>query len=149
MLEELGLKSAISWYLDGFTKRSGIKAALDVPSDFGRFPRDVEMAIFRVLQESLTNVHRHSGSPTVSVRLLTRDGALFLEVSDQGNGMPVSNLDEAGHECMGALGVGLRGMTERMCQLGGGLEVSSTTTGTTVIATVPIQTASLVDAASA
>jgi PAS domain S-box-containing protein len=138
MLEELGLKSAISWYLEGFTKRSGIKTTLDTPSDFERVPRDVEMAIFRVLQESLTNVHRHSGSPTASVRLLTKDGALVLEVSDQGNGIPVANLDEAGHDCMGALGVGLRGMTERMRQLGGALELTSNPTGTTIIATVPV-----------
>jgi PAS domain S-box-containing protein len=149
MLEELGLKSAISWYLDGFTKRSGIKATLDMPPDLGRLSRDVEMAVFRVLQESLTNVHRHSGSPTATVRLLTKDGLLVLEVSDQGNGMPVSNLDEAGHDCMGALGVGLRGMTERMRQLGGTLELTSTPTGTIVIATVPIDVCSLAAAQSA
>lgn len=139
MLDELGLKSAISWYLEGFTNRSGIKAALEVPSGLSRLPREVELAIFRVLQESLTNVYRHSGSPTVKVRLMPKNGMLILEVSDQGNGIPLNNLDEAGHDGGGALGVGLRGMAERMRQLGGGLEVTSTPTGTTVIATVPIE----------
>lgn len=149
MLDEMGLKIAISWYLEGFTQRSAINTTLDMPFDFGRLPRDVEMAIFRVLQESLTNVHRHSGSPTASVRLLIRDGALVLEVSDQGNGNPVANLDAAGQDCMGALGVGLRGMTERMRQLGGGLELTSTSTGTTIIATVPVGASSSVTATSA
>src|ERR1700726_1446136 len=73
MLEELGLKSAIPWYLDGFSKRSGIKTAFEVPREFDRIPSDLELALFRVLQESLTNVHRHSGSPTATVRLLTRN----------------------------------------------------------------------------
>jgi signal transduction histidine kinase len=71
MLEELGLKSAIPWYLDGFTKRSGIKTTFEVSPEFDRIPGDLELALFRVLQESLTNVHRHSGSPTATVRLLT------------------------------------------------------------------------------
>src|SRR2546429_8510844 len=70
MLEETGLQSAIQWYLDGFAKRSGIEVTFDAPIDSGRLPRDVELAIFRVLQESLTNVHRHSGSRTAEVRLL-------------------------------------------------------------------------------
>ncbi len=143
MLDELGLKSAISWYLEGFTNRSGIKASLEVPSGLGRLPREVELAIFRVLQECLTNVYRHSQSSTVKIRLMPKNGVLILEVSDQGNGMPLNNLDEAGHGRVGALGVGMRSMTERMRQLGGGLEVTSTPTGTTVIATVPIEVSSL------
>src|SRR5260221_4488566 len=80
MLEEMGLRSAIAWYLDGFTKRSDIKTTFDVPVHFGRFARDVEMAVFRVLQESLTNVHRHSGSPTADVRLSAKRGVVVLEI---------------------------------------------------------------------
>ncbi|MFY9530806.1 MAG: PAS domain S-box protein, partial [Candidatus Acidiferrales bacterium] len=142
LLEEMGLKSAISWYLDGFEKRTGIKATFETPPDFGRLPRDVEMAIFRVLQESLTNVHRHSGSPTADVRVMIKDSAVVLEVHDQGKGMPAGHLQECGRDLLGAVGVGLRGMSERMRQLGGSLELSSSPTGTTVIATVPVELSS-------
>lgn len=149
MLEEMGLKSAVAWYVEGFTKRSGIKTSLDISSDLGRLPRDAEMAIFRILQESLTNVHRHSGSRTAAVRLLLRDAALILEVTDEGKGIPSTSLEESGQDWTGALGVGLRGMQERMHQLGGTLELDSAPTGTRVIATVPVQTSSLSEAASA
>ncbi|MFZ0884974.1 MAG: PAS domain-containing sensor histidine kinase, partial [Candidatus Acidiferrales bacterium] len=149
MLEELGLKSAISWYVDGFTKRSGIETTLEIPGDLGRLPRDAEMAVFRILQESLTNVHRHSASRTATVRLLLRDARLILKVSDQGKGIPSANLEESGEDWTGALGVGLRGMHERMRQLGGKLELESTSTGTTIVAEVPIETPTSADAASA
>jgi PAS domain S-box-containing protein len=142
MLEELGLKSAISWYVEGFTKRSGIKTTVDIPSDCGRLPRDAEMAIFRVLQESLTNVHRHSGSSTASVRLLIKEGAFVLEVSDRGKGIPSGSVEESGQDWTGALGVGLRGMIERLRQLGGTLELTSTSAGTVITAAVPIEGAS-------
>ena len=114
LLEELGLKSAISWYVDGFTKRSGIQTRLEIPRALGRLPRDAELALFRILQESSTNVHRHSGSRTAIVRLLLRDARLILEVTDQGKGIPTANLEESGEDWTGALGVGLRGMHERM-----------------------------------
>ena len=149
MLEELGLKSAISWYVDGFTKRSGIETTLEIPGDLGRLPRDAEMAMFRILQESLTNVHRHSESRTATVRLQLRDARLILEVADQGKGIPSANLEESGQDWTGALGVGLRGMHERMRQLGGRLELKSTSTGTTIVAEVPIETPTSADAASA
>ncbi len=149
MLEELGLKSAISWYVDGFTKRSGIQTTLEIPCDLGRLPRDAEMAMFRILQESLTNVHRHSGSRTATVRLLLKDARLILEITDRGKGIPSANLEESGEDWTGALGVGLRGMHERMRQLGGKLELKSTSTGTTIIAEVPIETAISAGAASA
>jgi PAS domain S-box-containing protein len=138
MLEEMGLKSAISWYLDGFMKRSGIKTTLEIPPDFGRVPRDVEVAIFRVLQESLTNVHRHSGSPTADVHLQVKDSTVVLEVSDKGHGMPLAHLEESAEDWVGAVGVGLRGMNERLRQLGGRLQLSSTPQGTTVTGVVPI-----------
>ncbi len=134
MLEEMGLRSAIAWYLDGFTKRSDIKTTFDVPVHFGRFARDVEMAVFRVLQESLTNVHRHSGSPTADVRL------------SKGKGMLSGGWEESGQDRQDALGVGLRGMNERMRQLGGRLELTSSPKGTTVTASVPIEVSSLASA---
>lgn len=139
MLEEMGLKSAIPWYLDGFSARSGIKTTFSAGTDFGRLPRDRELALFRVLQESLTNVHRHSGSQTAEVRLLTNDGMGVLEIQDWGKGVSQQLLEQAGQDWMGGLGVGVRGMNERMRQLGGTLElVSSNQGGTIVRARMPI-----------
>jgi PAS domain S-box-containing protein len=140
MLEETGLTAAIPWFLDGFSSRSGIKTTFEVDPDFGRLPREVELAMFRVLQESLTNVHRHSGSQTAHVRLLSKEGISTLEVADEGRGVPPGILDEAGQDWTRALGVGLRGMNERMCQLGGTLHLSSSERGTTVSASVPSRT---------
>jgi len=140
LLEELGLKSVIPWYLEGFTKRSGIKTALEIAPDFGRIANDVELALFRVLQESLTNIHRHSGSQTASVRLLTKNRVVILQVADEGKGFQVK-LDDSSQEWVGRLGVGMRGMNERMRQLGGCLELTSTEGGTTVTASVPIREA--------
>jgi PAS domain S-box-containing protein len=137
MLEELGLKSAISWYLDGFTKRSGIQTSFDISPDFGRLSRDLELALFRVLQESLANVHRHSGSPTAHVQLSIQRGMAVLEIRDQGKGIPSAILEESGEDWLGAIGVGLRGMKERMRQLGGSLEISSGRGGTRVTAAIP------------
>jgi PAS domain S-box-containing protein len=139
MLEEMGLKSAISWYVDGFSKRSGIQTTFDIPEEFGRLPRHVETAIFRVLQESLTNVHRHSGSAVARVRLFNRGGTTILEVIDEGKGLPSQKSGEGGQDGLHVLGVGLRGMEERMRQLGGGLELLSSPRGTTVIASAPIE----------
>ena len=137
MLEERGLESAIPWYLDGFSARSGIKTTFTVGADFARLPRDRELALFRVLQESLTNVHRHSGSETAEVRLRTMDGMSILEIEDKGRGVSPLLLEQAGQDWMGALGVGVRGMTERLQQLGGTLELISTGGGTTVRAKMP------------
>jgi PAS domain S-box-containing protein len=137
MLEEMGLKSAIPWYLDGFSKRSNIQTTFEVDPDFGRLPTEVELAMFRILQESLTNVHRHSGSLTATIRLSMADGSALLEVRDMGKGIPLTLLEQSSEDWMGSLGVGLRGMNERMRQLGGKLEVSSTESGTVVIASVP------------
>jgi PAS domain S-box-containing protein len=138
MLEELGLKSAIPWYLDGFTKRSGIKTIFEVSPDFDRIPGDLELALFRVLQECLTNIHRHSGSSTATIRLLAKNRAAILQVIDVGKGFRSENWEHMAQDCTGALGVGLRGMNERMRQLGGRLELSSAQPGTIVTATVPL-----------
>lgn len=136
MLEEMGLKTAIPWYLEGFTKRSGVQTTFEIPPDFGRLPRDVELAAFRVLQEGLTNVHRHSGSLTAHVRVMMQDGTLTVEVSDKGKGIAGDVMETTNGEAVGTLGVGLRGMNERMRQLGGKLEVLSNSDGTTVTATL-------------
>jgi PAS domain S-box-containing protein len=138
MLEELGLKSAIPWYLEGFTKRSGIQTTFEVSPDFDRIPGDMELALFRVLQESLTNVHRHSGSPTATVRLLAKNGSVILQIIDVGKRSQPKDWEDRAQGWMRALGVGLRGMNERVRQLGGSLELSATQEGATVTATVPL-----------
>jgi len=134
MLEEMGLKAAIPWYLDGFSARSGIVTTFEVGDDFDRLHPDSELALFRVLQESLTNIHRHSGSPSANIRLGTREKMVFLEIKDQGKGLPPGLLGQDG---ISAPGVGLRGMNERLQQLGGRLEVHSTGEGTTLTAVIP------------
>jgi PAS domain S-box-containing protein len=138
MLEEVGLISAIPWYLDGFSTRSRVKTTFEVQAEFGRLPRESELALFRVLQESLTNVHRHSGSATAHVRLLVKDGMAMLEIEDSGKGICPDLLAELSQEWMGGLGIGVRGMNERMRQLGGRLELISNESGTTVTAKVPV-----------
>jgi signal transduction histidine kinase len=139
MLEELGLKSAIPWYLEGFTKRSGIKTTFEVSPEFDRIRGDLELALFRVLQESLTNVHRHSGSSTAIVRLSSNGPTVVLQVTDEGKGTVAKDLEFPAHDLMGAFGVGLRGMSERMRQLRGDLQMSSTERGTTITATLPLR----------
>ena len=136
MLEEVGLRSAIPWYIEGFSKRSGIQVTCNIDQNVGRLSRDAELAIFRILQESLTNVHRHSESPTAQVSLGLEDGTVYLQVGDQGRGISPSVL-EPGSDSSNTLGVGLRGMVERMHQLGGSMELSSNDRGTIVRASLP------------
>ena len=135
-LEESGLAAAVRGYSTSFAERSGVELDLDVPLTLTRLPQDVETAIFRILQESLTNIHRHSGSPTASVRLAFEDSEVTLEVRDQGRGMPSEILDTSGS--VAALGVGVAGMRERVRQLGGRLEIASGGAGTTVKAILPV-----------
>jgi len=136
-LDELGLKSAASWFLDGFGQRSQIATTLDVAPDFRRLAPEVELAMFRILQESLTNVHRHSGSQTAHVRLFIKGAMACLEVIDHGKGIPADILKNPAQE-VNSFGVGLRGMEERLRQLGGRLEISSSAGQTKVIAKVPM-----------
>jgi len=140
-LEDLGLKSAIPWYLDGFSRRSGIHTTLEIDADFPRLENGVEVALFRVLQESLTNVHRHSGSNRALIRLYMRRGRVTLEIQDAGKGMPAELLEHTCKDWLGAQGVGLRGMRERMHQLGGDLLITSDQHGTQVRAVVPVEAA--------
>jgi PAS domain S-box-containing protein len=137
MLEEMGLASAIPWYLEGFSQRCGIKTSFEIPQELSRLPRDVELVLFRVLQESLTNVQRHSGSASADVRIFPSGSSVVLQVTDKGRGLPTVILQEGSTDWIGSLGVGLRGMSERLRQLGGTLEISSNGAGTQVRATVP------------
>lgn len=138
LLEESGLQSAIQWYLDGFQARSDIKITFERDPDFPRLPREVELAMFRVLQESLTNVHRHSRSAVAYICLFIENGCAVLEVRDEGRGMDPALLPGSGLSAA-PLGIGLRGMIERMKQLDGNLEVTTGNTGTSVRATVPLK----------
>ena len=137
MLEEAGLKSATEWYLDGYVERSGIKTTLDVSCDPGRPPREVELALFRTLLECLTNIRKHSGSKAANVSLHIKDHKVRLEVRDQGRGISPEILEAYKREQAGKLGVGLRGMRERVRQLGGELEVSSSGQGPVVRCAIP------------
>jgi two-component system NarL family sensor kinase len=137
LLEEIGLLSALRWLADGLRQRSEIDVRLELPQTTARLPREQELAIFRVAQEALTNVHRHSRSPSATLRLYEQDGAMVLEVEDVGQGMAAGSASGLVEEAS-ALGVGLAGMRERMRQLGGILTVSSGPQGTCVRASLPI-----------
>lgn len=134
MLDEMGLPSAIRWHLEGFAKRSGISVSSEIAE--ARLPRAVELALFRVLQESLTNVHRHSQSSSAHVCFSVDDDGAVMEVRDYGKGMSPDGSKPAG-SAMATMGVGIRGMTERMRHVGAELEIKSSASGTIVKAYVP------------
>jgi signal transduction histidine kinase len=136
LLDEIGLPSALRWYVDGFSERSKIAVDVDIADDIERLGNDMEIAIFRVVQECLTNVHRHSGSRSAALRLAREDGHVQLEIKDAGKGIPLGK--QLALSSKGQLGVGFRGMRERVHQLGGNLDVRSDSMGTTITATLPI-----------
>lgn len=136
LLDESGLSSALRWYIEGFAERSGIKVELDVAPDFGRLPVELETAVFRVVQESLTNVHRHSQSGSARVGVVRSSSQVRVEIEDTGKGIPPEK--EAEMNRGGTPGVGIRGMRERLRQLGGSLEVTSNGKGTVVTAQLPL-----------
>lgn len=136
LLEAAGLASAIRWYVDGFSERSNIKVSLDIPEQFGRLSDEMEIAIFRMVQECLTNIHRHSGAESAKISMHEEDHEVFVEVHDQGKGIPQERQSELG--ASGRTGVGFRGMRERLRQLGGTLEIRSDGAGTAVTARLPV-----------
>ncbi len=136
LLDVAGLASALRWYVDGFSERSKIKVDLDIPSDFGRLPDEVEIAVFRIVQECLTNIHRHSGSATAQISLHLDNNQLTVQVCDQGKGIPRERQRELLES--GRAGIGFGGMRERLRQLHGTLEIQSENKGTTVIATLKV-----------
>jgi PAS domain S-box-containing protein len=148
LLDERGLTSAIPWYLEGFSKRSGIKTTFRTSKDFTRLSRDAELVLFRVLQESLTNVQRHSGSPTADISISHTDNSVVMQIKDKGKGVPIEVLEESNQDWMGSPGVGLRGMSERLRQLGGTLQISSNESGTEIRASMPLQEAGAATAIS-
>jgi signal transduction histidine kinase len=138
LLDETGLASALRWYIRGFRERSGIKVDLELPEDFERLPRDVETAIFRLVQECLTNIHRHAESQTATIGIVHANGEVRIEVRDQGKGIaPDKKLELLS---AGTPGVGIRGMRERLRQLGGTMEINSDGdgSGTQVVVRLPV-----------
>ena len=141
LLDEAGLASAIRWYIDGFAERSKIKVDLECPADFERLPRELEITIFRTVQECLTNVHRHSGSPIAKIRITRSASHVGVEIEDRGKGIPPEK--RIAMESAGTPGVGIRGMRERIRQLGGSLEIHSDGKGTLIVARLPADAAVL------
>jgi signal transduction histidine kinase len=135
LLDEAGLPSALQWYVEEFSERSGTKVTLECSESFGRYSSALETAIFRIVQECLGNIHRHSDSRTAAIRLDIKDGTAKLVVSDQGKGIPPRKQLELKSGIR--TGVGLRGMRERVAQLGGEFSVESNSDGTTVVASLP------------
>jgi len=135
LLDECGLASAVNWYVEGLTRRSGIAIELDVPNPLGRLPGEMELAIFRFVQECLTNIHRHSGSKAASIRIFAETETLRAEVSDQGKGISPERLALLRS---GGAGVGIKGMQERLRQFGGTMTIESNGAGTCVVASLPI-----------
>jgi signal transduction histidine kinase len=146
LLDEAGLASALRWYIEGFAQRSKIKVDLEVPADFERLDRESETAIFRTVQECLTNIHRHSESPTASIRITASEGRVCVEVEDRGKGIPAEKQFEMASA--GTPGVGIRGMRERLRQLGGSLDIHSNGKGTLIVARLPVAVASASPAAA-
>jgi PAS domain S-box-containing protein len=142
LLDEAGFGSAARWYVDGFSQRSGIKVNLNLPPKLGRMHRDVEVALFRAVQEGLTNVHRHSGCSAVDVSLSLNVKHLRLEIKDDGRGIPQKRLRSL-LEGAAEAGVGLAGMRERMREIGGSLEIRSDRAGTTVVVSIPVERISI------
>jgi PAS domain S-box-containing protein len=137
LLDQVGLISALRWYVHGFVERSEIRVQLDLPDDSTRLPADLETTLFRVVQESLTNIHRHSGSPAASIRLTEDAESVSLEVTDFGHGISPEQLWRC-NAGRAVPGVGIAGMRERVRQFGGQLQVNSSTQGTTIKATLPV-----------
>ena len=136
LLDESGISSALSWYVQGLAERSSLEIDLRVPENFGRLPSDMELLVFRLVQESLTNIHRHSGSKTALIRVERKDSSVYVEVEDQGGGMSPERLAKIQSE---GTGVGIRGMRERVRHFRGDLVIESNGSGTKVHATLPIE----------
>ncbi|MGA9073374.1 MAG: sensor histidine kinase, partial [Candidatus Sulfotelmatobacter sp.] len=140
LLDEVGFASAAKWYLQGFSERSGVEVKVEMPDDLGRLPRPLELGLFRVLQESLTNIHRHSKSAKAEVTLKPLPGKVVLQVKDYGKGIPQELLKTFRTRGTG-FGVGLTGMRERVRELGGQLEIQSNLSGTQISVTMPLAAA--------
>jgi PAS domain S-box-containing protein len=132
LLEEAGLPSSVRWYVQGFASRSNVEVSMDLADDLGRLSTELEITLFRVVQESLTNVHRHASSQKAAIRLRRSGPEVVLEIEDDGIGIATDVLERVRSQSAAAVGVGIAGMRERLSQLGGSLELQSSTRGTLV-----------------
>jgi two-component system NarL family sensor kinase len=137
LIDEVGFASAARWFTDQFAKRSGIKVKLDLPDGMDRLPELAEITLFRILQESLMNVHRHSGSSAVEIRLKVSEDQAVFTVRDFGRGMPAELVQGSGPDG-DHLGVGLSGMRERVNDLGGNFKIQSTGDGNAITVSIPL-----------
>ncbi|HKV79257.1 MAG TPA: PAS domain S-box protein [Candidatus Sulfotelmatobacter sp.] len=135
LLDEAGLKSALGGYVQGIMERSRMAIEFSIPEDFGRLPPDIELAIFRVVQECLTNIHRHAQSDTATIRIARENGSICVEVRDNGKGIPPDRLAEIR---LRGSGVGIAGIQERLRHFGGTMSIQSDASGTRVLATIPV-----------
>lgn len=136
LLDIAGLASALRWYVDGFSQRSDIKVNVEIPEDLGRLPGEMEIAVFRIVQECLTNIHRHSGSDVAAIRLFQEGDRLTVQVQDNGKGIPAEKQRQLVDLDRG--GVGFAGMRERLRRLGGTLQIESKENGTVVSAILKV-----------
>ena len=139
LLDVAGLASAVRWYVDGFSERSQIKVKVEIPTEFRRLSDELEIAIFRLVQECLTNIHRHSGSDSATIAIRQEDHTIVVQVKDAGRGIP---LDKQMEMRAGRTGVGFSGMQERLRRFGGQLDIQSDSGGTSVTAKLPVRPAS-------
>jgi two-component system NarL family sensor kinase len=142
LLDESGLSQAIQWYMQGLTERSGLQVELSIPKDFGRLPADLELAVFRIVQESLTNIHRHSGSKNAMIRLSRSTASVLLEIQDHGKGIPSEQLAAIKAQ---RTGVGITGMRERVRHFNGEMDIHSNGNGATISVTLPVPVVPPVD----
>jgi PAS domain S-box-containing protein len=142
LLDESGLRSAIVTYAEGFAGRSGIRTNLNVPDDLPRLPSEIETTIFRTIQQSLANIHRHSGSSTAEITVEMLDGTLTVVIGDEGNGIPEQKINEL-YSGGTLAGVGIAGMRERIRELQGSFEIKSSSSGTTIRVSVPVSRAAM------
>lgn len=138
LLDEAGLNSAMHWFVDGFASRSGIAVNLQIQDGIQRLDQTAELVLFRALQEGLTNVHRHSGAKQADVSLTSSGDSVTLILRDNGRGIPAKSLQRLKEEGS-AGGVGLAGMTERVREVGGTLNVNSSAKGTEIVARIPVR----------
>lgn len=136
LLDEAGLKSATSWYVEGFAQRSGVRVDLDLPANLGRLPSPTELVLFRAIQEALTNIHKHAHAASADIKLTSSNGEVTLLVKDSGRGISPAALERFHHDSLS--GVGLAGMRERIRELGGQLDIQSNGHGTLLKVTMPV-----------
>jgi signal transduction histidine kinase len=138
LLDAAGLASALRWYVDGFSERSNIRVEMEIPAEFRRLSEPMEITIFRLVQECLTNIHRHSGSDRAKITIREQDNSVVVDIQDAGRGI---SLEKQLDLSLGRTGVGFRGMRERLRQFGGDLNIQSDNSGTTVNARIPLHPA--------